>query len=85
MKKNSEQPAFPHDVIVETKKGTAQYPESGLTKREYFAGLAMQGLLANSTKAYKDQWKGSWENILVVDSLELADSLIKKLEEYPFT
>ena len=61
----------------------------GLTKREYFAGLAMQGLLANpqywkrvyktlsSLKANKD----SIECVFTQFSIKLADEILKQLEE----
>ena len=43
MTKDTSRPAFPveRDTIAE------QYGSPGLTKREYFAGLAMQGMLCN--------------------------------------
>jgi len=41
---NSEQPAFP--VTWQDREG-ATVTEPGLTKREYFAGLALEGLLAS--------------------------------------
>lgn len=46
----------------------------GLTKREYFAGLAMQGLLAK---------EGVWssDEILAQRSIEIADELLKQLEK----
>lgn len=39
-------PAFPSEQ-GETSKGWNQTYESGLTKREYFAARALQGMLAN--------------------------------------
>ena len=64
-------------------------PLIGLTKREYFAGLAMQGLLANpqywkrvyktlsSLKANKD----SIECVFTQFSIKLADEILQQLEE----
>jgi len=50
----------------------------GLTKREYFAGLAMQGLLANSqTSLYKIGY--SPENVSRA-SIQMADELLKQLD-----
>lgn len=48
------------------------YSNPGLTKREYFAGLAMQGILAcpNSSGKVDD---------IVNGSVELADALLKAL------
>ena len=46
----------------------------GLTKREYFAGLAMQGLLANDSHAYlKNDDVAEW-------AVKIADELLKQLE-----
>ena len=49
------------------------FANDGLTKREYFAGLAMQGLLVNNSSApYKlvSEW-----------SIAQADELLKQLNE----
>lgn len=49
--------------------------EGGLTKREYFAGLAMQGLLANQYVG------GNGQPVLniAIDAVEYADALIEAL------
>lgn len=52
----------------------------GLTKREYFAGLAMQGLLANSEDASIDGDRCTPE-IIARTSVEMADELIKQLNQ----
>lgn len=45
---------------------------TGLTKREYFAGMAMQGILAH----------GDWmEDRIVSDSVKYADALIAELNK----
>jgi hypothetical protein len=50
MKTNPNDPAFGHaHVNVET--GGFDYTEDGLTKREYFAALALQGILASPVRA----------------------------------
>jgi len=74
MKKNSEQQAFPTNLL--------QPFHSGLTKREHFAGLAMQGLLAYPQGVFNDKGKGSTEveDIIRVSILH-ADELLKQLEE----
>ena len=55
---------------------------SGLTKREYFAGLAMQGLLANS---YGGMTSGGSRTFSPNEISKLAvlhaDELLKQLEE----
>lgn len=45
---------------------------SGLTKREYFAGLAMQGLLAGNAIYYSD---------MPNDAVRLADKLLIELQK----
>lgn len=45
--------------------------QTGLTKREYFAGLAMQGLLANGTP----------QNDATARSVYIADDLLRRLSE----
>lgn len=47
---------------------------SGLSKREYFAGLAMQGILANNDEI------PFAENIAKI-SIKFADELLKQLEK----
>ena len=51
---------------------------NGLTKREHFAGLALQGILSNPTcKTGQDQWK----ECIARDALLIADALLSALEE----
>ena len=54
-------------------------PLIGLTKREYFAGLAMQGLISscdwNFTTFNKDLIEATSKN-----AIDLADELLKQLE-----
>lgn len=51
----------------------------GLTKREYFAGLAIQGLLANSyiSEQIRNCDNKNW---IAREALENADKLLKQLE-----
>jgi len=53
----------------------------GVTKREYFAALAMQGLCANDTSASYD--KGPCNAAIVARSVVLADALIAALNAEP--
>ena len=69
----------------ETKPNDPVYPENygdefvkGLTIREYYAGLAMQGLLSNTSIC--DDY-ASIINVLTQESVKLADSLIKELNQ----
>lgn len=48
---------------------------NGLTKREYFAGLAMQGLLANGIPGSHNMAQN-----LIPEALYMADELLKQLE-----
>jgi len=74
--KNKEQPAF--SCITAENVGGKEY--SGLTKREYFAVTILSGLSVmaiagghNSTKNQKEE--------LVPKAIELADELLKQLEQ----
>ena len=56
----------------------------GLTKREYFAELFLQGILSAQTELrangnYNHTYNGSIERI-VSESLSIADELLKQLE-----
>jgi hypothetical protein len=75
-----EQLAFPYDSFDENTGHKLHQP--GLTKREWFAGMAMQGLLSNS---YSD---GATQPLSTASKFEIAkfaidqaDALIKELEK----
>ena len=75
--KNADKPINP----VLTQSPSLQNDTSlGLTKREYFAGLAMQGLISscdwNVTIFNKDLIEATSKN-----AIELADELLKQLED----
>jgi hypothetical protein len=68
---NKDMPAMPVYHV-------ADYKLMGLTKREHFAGLAMQGLLsANAT------YGGRTNNneMLALNSLQVADALLAALDK----
>ena len=74
--KNADKPINP----VLTQSPSLQNETSlGLTKREYFAGLAMQGLISscdwNFTTFNKDLIEATSKN-----AIDLADELLKQLE-----
>lgn len=78
--KNGEQPAFtvkPYPKLGnDVKDGFGAfggYNPTGLTKREYFAAMAMQGLCASQ----------GWAGIegTVEQSIKYADELLKQLEQ----
>jgi len=66
---NSKQSAFPRGF-----QDNQPLQTFGLTKREYFAGLAMQGLMANP---HAIEWS---EKQICMFSLTHADELLKQLE-----
>ena len=86
--KSGDKSAFPTEMGVHTAFGSTKRAEIGLTKREHYAGLAMQGLLANpqywkrvyktlsSLKANKD----SIECVFAQFSIKLADEILQQLE-----
>jgi len=53
---------------------------NGLTKREHFAGLAMQGILAN--KQYNPPRRAKAE-LMADDAVFFADALLAALEDKP--
>ena len=50
---------------------------TGLTKREYFAAMAMQGLLSNSN--YDIHEDGAFD-FVAEDAISFADAVLKQLE-----
>ena len=75
MKDNGNTPAFGYGFANE--KDHQEVP--GLTKREYFAAMAMQGLLASmAEKAARGNW-GTEVNELANASVKIADELLKQL------
>ena len=71
--KNSDMPAMPTQV-----NGGDLY--GGLTKREHFAGLAMQGLL-ESTLFTISETPEYWKNDTIESAVEFADALLAELEK----
>ena len=69
---NQDKPTYP--TIHQNSDGTLDYSlNQGLTKREYFAGLAMQGLLATSRNLSTDS---KW---LSEAAIRFADELLNQL------
>ena len=69
--RNGDMPAMP----FEGGENNGMQPWSGLTKREHFASLAMQGILASDTDAVIAQ------DICVKLAVEHADALLTELEK----
>lgn len=57
-------------------KGECFHDSLGLTKREYFAAAALQGLCANYLREGVTGWS---VKTYAVEAVELADALIKEL------
>jgi len=78
---NADKPAYP---AIERGKDFYESAHLGLTKREYFAAKAMQGMLAGAwmLDAVDDEEppRTSPES-MVGASLKLADALIEELEK----
>jgi hypothetical protein len=67
--------AYPSDYKMEYgNEDDIKYQSCGLTKREYFAAMAMQGLLTSGMNVYK------YDEVASVSVLH-ADELIKQLNE----
>ena len=78
---NADKPAMPISVSSSTHGNICssdfEYGE-GLTKREHFAGLAMQGLLAGGYCIDDSQNR---LNDVPSEAINLADALLKALEQ----
>ena len=70
---NPNDAAFSKAAFYNENTGMDQAQE-GLTKREYFAALAMQGLLANNIYT-------NVANVVSANAVEHADALIAQLNE----
>lgn len=78
---NKDEPAMPFNLTAED---AVREQFSGLSKREYLAGLAMQGQL--SSQWYQDFRKGVGESQNIMDEVSEqavahADTLLEKLDE----
>lgn len=68
-------------------EGGALYPEPGLSKRELFAAMAMQGFLSGNTEVLlseepKDSNKDMFDScreVIIRDSVAYADALLAAL------
>ena len=70
------EPAFP--TLSSGQVGESTWRYEGLTKLEYFAGLAMQGML--SPESWKNNLGLSNEEFTAKRSVSFAKALIKQLE-----
>lgn len=76
---NGEQPAYP--TIVYGVGNEVNDTINGLTKREYFAAMAMQGILSGSTDNHALVQGGDFNTPhIALKAVQLADELLKQLE-----
>jgi hypothetical protein len=82
---NSDMPAMPQPIAANENGfcDTGEYSRGnvGLTKREHFAGLAMQGILSNSVmgdSALHEKHE-DWVKDISDSSLQFADALLAEL------
>lgn len=75
MKTEANDPAYPESIVT-LPDGRIQLGSSGLTKREYFAAMAMQALLANPKIG--DEISSDVISAMATDQ---ADDLIKELND----
>ena len=78
--KNSDKPIYPfmYKDVVQTNKTPIDDRLFGLTKREYFAAMAMQGLCANYLRENVTGWD---IKTYAVEALALADELLNQLSK----
>ena len=70
--------AFARPAYLQENSGTLYYAQEGLTKREYFAAIALQGLLASDTRP--GEWNVEKTNITRT-AVKFADKLIEELNK----
>ena len=74
-------PAFPGQARDAQGNPIAEYAD-GLTKREYFAAMALQGWLAGCQNAYSEfTGKAKYAATAAECSVKFADALIKALTD----
>lgn len=76
--KNADMPAHPSTM----RAGDVEKSEGGLTKREHFAAMAMQGILANPTGQQEPEGAPPEAviEIVALASVNFADALLAELE-----
>ena len=89
--KNGDKQVTPNYQMIDNGYGQLVHQdessEYGLTKREYFAGLAMQGILASGPKnieelmVWLDTVKTFEHSDVAIESIKIADALLKELDK----
>ena len=72
---NADLPAMPTPDTYHP-SGQIEFGNSGLTKREYLAAMAMQGLCANAIPGSHHR-----PEVLTTDAVRYADALLRELEQ----
>jgi hypothetical protein len=75
---NGKKPAFQTSIGM----SNLEMESRGLTKREYFAGLAMQGILAHESffdRICHEPGENTMADVLATASVKMADKLLAKL------
>ena len=83
---NSKIPAFPYDLSSFNGLNSDQITDAlkaagGLTKREYFAGLAMQSILVSFDTHLRAVHSDHHKVVCAEKSIAFADALLKELEK----
>lgn len=81
---NGDMPATPTPYMdMANMSGELHCDNTGLTKREKFAAMAMQGFLSNSVMGDCDLHENptGWIKDITESSIEFADALLSKLEK----
>ena len=68
-------PAYPSPGISDGEGSYYVYPSEGMTKREWYAGLAMQGILSSSPRGSGDA------NTVALVAAIMADTLLEELTQ----
>lgn len=76
MKTNPNDSAFATQSVYDEMGQNQEQGSYGLTKREYFAAMAMQGICANPTTEIKPYGKE-----IAVEAVLIADALIEQLNK----
>jgi hypothetical protein len=79
MEQNNSTPAFPISKNVADSIPLEQ--RNGLTKREYFAAMVMQGIIANPTTINATEKGAEFVDMIAKTSIKIADELLKQLSQ----
>ena len=60
-------PAFPRSATGSAETGPIDKGAEGMTLREHYAGLAMQGMVANHKNDYEPRWAVAFADALIAE------------------